>query len=102
METTSQYNSNKTATARAFSECIEQEIAYMTCRENITSDGVPYTNIEQQTGPGFRSVCSNPICPTPNGHNTINSYEQFGTMEGKRDEVTKNKTAQKDAQVIQR
>jgi hypothetical protein len=88
-EMTSHYISNKTATSKALSERVEQEIVYKTRRENGSSE----TALAMHSGKRFQGrsnstkTCSNPICPHPNGHLENDCWEKGGAMEGKRDEV---------------
>ena len=93
-EMTSYYVSNKTAVSTVLSERIEQEIVYKIKCESPSSD----TALAAQSGhrrnhnAHSTKICSNPICPHPNGHLASDCWEKGGAMEGKRDEVLARRT----------
>ena len=88
-EMISYYISNKAVDSTALSQCIEQEII-----SKIKSKNSSDTTLAAQTGhcqnqnSGCSAkICSNPICPHPNGHLGSDCWEKGSTMEGKRDKV---------------
>src|SRR6202167_2174026 len=96
-EMTSYYISNKTADSTALSERIEQEIVYKTKRES-SSDTALAAQSSHRRNQNARStkICSNPICPHPNGHLASDCWEKGGAMEGKRDEVLARRAKARD------
>ena len=87
-EMTSYYISNKAANSTALSKCIEQEIVYKNKRENSSNTALTVqTSSCHHQGNQSTKICSNPICPNPNGHLGSNCWEKGGAMEGKRDQV---------------
>jgi hypothetical protein len=86
-EMTSYYISNKTADSKALSECVEQEIVYKTRRENGSDVALAMQTGGRRNQKPSTKVCTNPICPNPNGHLGNDCWEKGGAMEGKRDEV---------------
>ena len=86
-EMTSYYVSNKTADSTVLSERIEQEIVYKIKRESSSDTALAAQSGRRNQNARSAKICSNPICPHPNGHLASDCWEKGGTMEGKRDEV---------------
>jgi hypothetical protein len=87
-EMTSYYVSNKNCDSTALSERIEQEIVYKIKRESSSDTALAAQSGHRRNQNGRSTkICSNPICPHPNGHLGSDCWEKGGAMEGKRDEV---------------
>jgi hypothetical protein len=77
------YISNKTADSKALSEHVEQEIVYKTRHENGSNIALVMQTNGQRNQKLSAKVCTNPICPNPNGHLGTDCWEKGGAMEGK-------------------
>src|SRR5882762_1701312 len=95
-EMTSYYISNKTADSKALSERVEQEIVYKTRRENGSDVALTMQTNGRRNQKLSTKVCTNPICPNPNGHLGTDCWEKGGAMEGKRDEVLAKRATARD------
>jgi hypothetical protein len=83
-EMTSHYISNKTATSKALSEHVEQEIMYKIRCENGSSQTALAMDAGKcnQGHSNSMKTCSNPICLHLHGHFDNDWWEKGGMMEG--------------------